>query len=137
MTTDIEIGWGACAPMRHKHVLTALTPYGVEVKKLKINVSNEGSRAKVTVNDAQAREAEYWLCRSGLFALLSVPIDARNIEWGAQWHTLPAQRGCEVNTQAGTVGQMPEPGRKKKKPAKPTQRRPSRTKTIWNSIQRF
>ena len=105
--------------MRNEDVLTALTPYGVKVRSLTIDVFNYGSIANVTVNDTQAREAEYWLCRSGRFGLMSKPIDARNIAWGAKWHTLPVQKGCHTgHTQAGTVGAMPEPGRKRHRPAR-------------------
>lgn len=123
MSKTIVVGWGQCAPMRNEDVLTALKPYGVKVRNLAIDVFPEGSIANVTVNDAQAREAEYWLCRSGRFGLMSPPIDARNIKWGAKWHTLPVQRGCHTgHTQAGTVGRMPEPGRKRQ----PRQRRTKR-----------
>lgn len=98
--------------MRHKHVLTQLKPQGVKVRKLKIDVFPEGSIAHVTVNDAQARVAEYWLLRSGLFGLMTEPIDPDNIKWAATWHTLPVQKGCHTgHTATGMIGRMPDPNR--------------------------
>ncbi len=124
MSKTIVVGWGACAPIRPEHVLTQLTPYGVNVKNLTIDVHSAGSDAYVTVNDAQARVAEYWLLRSGLFGLYSPPIDKRNIKWARQWHTMPVQKGCEAMSTTGMIGRMPDPNReRKRKPRKATRRR--------------
>ena len=129
MSRTIIVGWGQCAPMRNKDVLTALTPYGVRVRSLTIDVQPEGSIANVTVSDEAAAWAEYLLCRSGRFGLMSKPIDARNIEWGAKWHTLPVQRGCHTgHTQAGTVGEMPVPWSESKTKRQPRQRRNKRSR---------
>lgn len=63
--------------------------------------------AEVTVSDAAATWAEYLLCRSDLFWLLSKPIDKRNVKWAAKWNgEMPepwVEAGCKV-TQAADYG---------------------------------
>lgn len=138
MTTTIDVAWGPCAPMRPEHVLTKLQPYGVNVRHLAIDVQPEGSIAHVTVNDTQARVAEYWLLRSGLFGLMTEPIDPDNIKWASTWHTLPVQKGCHIgHTATGTIGRMPEPGRKRARQQRTTRRTRQQDSGILNMLARL
>ena len=134
MSKTIVIGWGACTPMRPKHVLSALKPYGVKVEKLIVDGQTTGSEAQITVSDAAAEWAEYLILRSGKFGLLSPPLNPKNIKWAAKWQTLPAQRGCNGHTQAGTVGKLPTPWSKQKRQPRTKQTRRSSILDFFNRL---
>lgn len=120
MSKTIIVAQGMCSPIRAK-VLTLFEPYGfkdLSVKSYSVSPTGygqdgatfaKGSRvlwnvAEVTVSDAAARWAEYLICRSKQYRLMSKPIDPRNEAWAAKWDTLPkawTQPGCKppANTQ--------------------------------------
>ena len=109
MTKTLDIGWGVCAPLRYpKHVAPLLEPYHVNVLNwTEYEEPGIGTGVKITVSDAAAKWAEYLICRSGKFSLISEPLEPKNIEWARKWQNVPVQRGCDAHTVAGTMGRMP------------------------------
>lgn len=117
--TKIVVAVGCCTPARTK-VLTLLEPYGFKGVQVTSYSQNHLGRGKdgaieikgemVTANVAEievssqaARWAEYLICRSKQFRLLSKPVDPRNQRWAAKWNTLPKawrQAGCTTKRRA-------------------------------------
>jgi hypothetical protein len=146
-----------CTPARGK-VLTALKPYGfTEGHNLGLNaysLSQSGKRGQdgnlaslaaddltignvveVTVRPQAAAWAEYLLCRTRQFQLLSTPLEPRNEQWAIKHDGMPKpwkEKGCSLK--------QPPLGKRTQRPqqAKPLERsRPKRRDSILDFFRRF
>lgn len=114
--TKIIVSQGMCSPIRGQ-VLTLFDPYGFKRLRVESYALTESGRrgqdgvgyvdnepvqcnvAEIHVSPQAARWAEYLICRSGKFLLMSQPIDPRNEVWAAKWKHLPPawrQSGCKA-----------------------------------------
>ena len=122
MTKTIIVAQGMCSPIRGK-LLTLFQPYGfknIRVKGFSVSPAGYGrdgatfaaglpvlwNIGEVTVSDASAKWAEYLICRSRQFRLMSTPLDPRNEVWASRYETLPrawTQTGCKRPKAAGAT----------------------------------